>query len=63
MRKEWAKRIICIGVALLIFFFVASQAGCSQFDLEIGARASARQLQENESADSRQPGVFGNLGR
>lgn len=50
--RERTKQIITIIVAMVMWmslFFM----GCSQHDMELGFRSSARNLNENEGAESR----------
>ena len=63
MKKELLRTIICMIVGFLMLWLMF---GCSQHDQKLTVlqfESSTRTLNDGEGADSRQPGIFGNLGR
>lgn len=63
MKNEWTKRIVCLLVGLVIFFYIAACCGCNQFGLRAGIELEGKKVSATEGAESRQAGIWGNLGR
>ena len=66
MKEKIARAIVGIIGGALILYCLTLMVGCSQHDQKLTLlqfESSTRTLNDGEGADSRQPGIFGNLGR